>query len=286
MKTLFILIFGLIVKFCNAQPNTEVYVFDLNKLNHGYSITNPKNVSNQNPGYDNQPHFSPNGESLYYASTKNGQTDVAFVELSEYSWEWLTKTEGSEYSRTPIPDGSGFSAIRLEKDGTQLLYKYPTDMSEPHALVPGLKIGYHCWFNESIILAFVLGEPVTLQSCDLKEGKNNILQHNIGRSLHKIPGKERVSYVSKEKVPWMIKELDPFSGSTKEIITAPEGSEDIAWTPDGAIIIGHNTDLYKFKPGIDSEWIKFADLSAFGLRGVTRIAVSPKGNKIAIVVNE
>lgn len=286
MKTVFTLIISFIVNLAYSQLDTEVYVFKLNKEGDSYTISDPWNVTYENPGYDNQPHFLPDGESMYYVSTRNGQTDVAEVEFRESSWAWLSSTEGGEYSPTPLPNGSGFSAIRLDKDGTQLLYKYANDIKAPAVLVPNLKIGYHCWFNEIVIVAFVLGEPATLQACHLKENENFILQKSIGRSLHKIPGKEKISYISKASTPWQIKELDPISGSSSEIIATLEGSEDMAWTPNGEIIMGQGNLLYKFSPNKDKEWVEFANLEDFELKGVTRIAVSPKGNKIAIVVNQ
>ncbi|MGD1961365.1 MAG: hypothetical protein ACFB2Y_21100 [Fulvivirga sp.] len=286
MKTVLTFTISLIVAISFAQPETEVYVFKLNQVGDSYTINEPQNVTYENPGYDNQPHFLPKGESMYYVSTKNGQTDVAEVEFREFSWSWLSSTDGSEYSPTPLPDNSGFSAIRLEKDGTQLLYKYMNDFSEPTVLVPDLKIGYHCWFDQSTIVAFVLGEPATLRVYDLEIESNLILDKNIGRSLHKIPGKERVSYISKETTPWQIKEIDPISGSSEPIIETVEGAEDMAWTPDGDIIMGKENTLYKYSPERDKKWIKMADLDDFELKGITRIAVSPKGDRIAVVVNQ
>ena len=216
----------------------------------------------------------------------DGQTDVAEVELQGFSWAWITNTEGSEYSPTPVPGSEDFSGIKLEKDGTQLLWRYHYDLSSPSVLVPGLKIGYHCWFNENVIVAFVLGEPPTLQACYLKEGENRVFQSNIGRSLHKIPGKPLVSYVSKEQDTWWIKSLDPISGGTEEIIATLQGAEDMAWTPDGTIIMGQGEKLFQYHPGRDQDWREIASLGEYKLRGITRLAVSPLGSTIAVVVEQ
>lgn len=270
----------------SAQAETEIYLFDLRQKDGLYVLENPRNITSQNPGYDNQPHFRPNGEKLLYSSTRNGQTDVAELELREYSWAWITRTEGSEYSPTPIPGSEDFSGIRLEKDGTQLLWRYHYDLSKPSVLVPGLKVGYHCWFNENVVVAFVLGEPPTLQACYLKEGENRILQSNVGRSLHKIPGKPLVSYVSKEEDDWWIKSLDPVSGSTEKIAKTLKGAEDMAWTPDGTIFMGQDEKLFRYHPKKDRNWSVMASLKEYGLRGITRLAVSPLGNKIAVVVEQ
>lgn len=269
-----------------SQPETEIYIFELSKNGNSYKLSDPWNVSAKNPGYDNQPHFLPHGNSMYYVATRKSQTDVIEVEFSESSWAWLTATDGGEYSPTPMPDGSGFSAIRLDNDGTQLLYKYPHDFGEPTVIIPNLKIGYHCWFDEATLIAFVLGEVSTLQLCEVKSDKARILDKNIGRSIHKIPGKNKVSYVSKASTPWRIMELDPISGDVSPITTTLENSEDMAWTPTGDIIMGQDNALYKFSPEGDKNWIQIVETGDFVFNNITRIAISPNGDRIAVVVSE
>ena len=281
-----LLLWAAIQHAVTAQPDTEIYLFDLKQKDGLYALENPRNITDENPGYDNQPHFRDNGEKLLYASTRAGQTDVVELELRKSSWAWITGTKGSEYSPTPIPGSEDFSSIRLEKDGTQLLWRYHYDLSKPSVLVPGLKIGYHCWFNENVIVAFVLGEPPTLQACYLKEGENHVLQSNIGRSLHKIPGKPLVSFISKEKDDWWIKSLDPISGNTEEIIETLEGTEDMAWTPKGTILMGQGEKLFQYHPGVDQGWREIASLKEYQLHGISRLAVSPLGDKIAVVVEQ
>lgn len=268
-----------------AQSATEIYVFDLIKTDSGYHLKNPENISMQNVGYDNQPHFL-NNETLLYASTKDDQTDIVKIELGENSWEWLTKTEGNEYSPTPTPDSAGFSSILLEKNGTQLLWKYYFDQQDPEVLVPNLKIGYHCWFNDSTIIAFVLGDPHTLQICKLNKNKNIVIGKNIGRSLHKIPGTKQISFISKETEKWRIIALDPVSGIHKVITETLPGSEDLAWSPDGVVFMGSEDTLYKYNPLTDKKWKKVVSLKEFDLSGITRLAISSDGKKIAVVVNE
>lgn len=286
MRLQSILLLTCISKFLMAQPATEIYIFDLVRSDNTYSISNPWNVTYQNPGYDNQPHFLPDGKSMYYVSTRDGQTDAAQVEFQSNTWNWLSATEGGEYSPTPMPNKEGFSAIRLDKDGTQLLYRYPVDLSESKVLVAHLKIGYHCWVNEKILAAFVLGEPSTLQICNLETNQSKIIDEKIGRSLHKIPGTEKVSYISKKVSPWMISTLDPASGDIEPVIETLAGSEDMAWTPSGDIIMGQDNKLFKFSPGVDKNWIEISDLSDHDLTGISRISISPSGDKIAVVVNQ
>lgn len=287
-KILLLILCTLPIILC-AQTNTEIYVFDLLKSDSGYHIQNPVNVTHQNPGYDNQPQFTEQGK-LMFVSTRQGQTDVARVDLHDYSWTWLTATPGSEYSPTPIPAGDSFSAINLEPDGTQLLWKYPAK-GEPSVIIPELKIGYHCWLNKETLVAFVLGEPATLQVCQAASKKCDIYATNIGRSLHKIPGEKKISFISKANEVWQIKSLDPLSGTIEEIANTLEGSEDMCWAPDGTIFMGQGNKLYALKAGSESQWreVSFKADPIFSskpnvLQGITRLAINPAGNKIAIVV--
>lgn len=283
-KTSFFLLFSLIFTLLlQAQPSTEVYLFNLsNKL----KISDPVNISNNPEAYDNQPSFL-NNNTLLFSSTRNGQTDIREVNLKSGENRWISNTEnGSEYSPLKIPQQNAVSSIRLDKDGKQLLYSYDLDNGNPKVIVPDLVIGYHVWFNKNNLVSFVLGEQSSLVVSNLKNKTNYTYQKNIGRSLHKIPGTSLISYISKEKESWEIKSLNPISGKTELIVNTPKGAEDMCWTPNGTILMGKEDKLWKFNPETDTNWIEIASLSNFNLKDITRLAVSPDGSKIAIVVSE
>jgi hypothetical protein len=56
----------------------------------------------------------------------------------------------------------------------------------------------------------------------------------------------------------------------------------VAWTPHRTLLMAHGGSLHAWAWG-SKEWEIVADLSALGLRNVTRMAVSPKGDWIALV---
>ena len=268
-----------------AQPATEVYLFELKAVDNLFTVSNPVNISN-NRGYDNQPSFMKNGQDVLFTSTRNGQTDIVRYNLNKNRKTWLTDTKGSEYSPLQIGSTKTFSAILLEEDGTQLLYKYNMRSGKGTVLVPDLKIGYHSWVDRNKLLSFVLGDPPTLQLSYLKDRTNRVLDSTIGRSLHPIPGKSLISYVSKKKEQWAINSIHPETGEIDFIMNTLEGSEDYAWTLSGTIIMGQKTKLYKFDPESDSKWVEIGDLANSGLSSITRLSISPKGDKIAVVVAE
>jgi hypothetical protein len=57
---------------------------------------------------------------------------------------------------------------------------------------------------------------------------------------------------------------------------------DCAWTPDGMLVMADKDVLYGWRKG-ERAWRALADLGALGLHGVTRIAISPKGDRVAFV---
>ena len=65
--------------------------------------------------------------------------------------------------------------------------------------------------------------------------------------------------------------------------TLPQ-SEHMAWHPNGTMFMGKEHKLYKWTLNKDDQWILMADLSHYNLNGITRIAVSPLGDKLAVVV--
>ncbi|MDW3196839.1 MAG: hypothetical protein R8G66_30970 [Cytophagales bacterium] len=268
-----------------AQPNTEVYLFDLEKTKGGFSLSNPVNVSD-NPGYDNQPSFSSDGITLLYTSFQaDEQTDIILYNIAEKKKTRFTETDGSEYSPTESFNGDLISTIILERDGRQLLWSYDLKTAEPNVLVEDLVIGYHCWYDENTLFSFVLGEPATLQKNNLQTAENTVIDEKIGRSLHRIPGKKAISYISKATDEWKVMAYQPKNGKQKVLAETLPNVEDMAWTPEGTMIMGQDSQLY-YRSMKDKSWSSLMDLSQFDLTGITRVAISPDGSKLAVVVNE
>ncbi|WP_425390525.1 TolB family protein [Ekhidna sp.] len=277
-KFLFAIIALFSYSFSQAQPSTEIYVMDLRRSPEGLLIEKPQNISN-NEGYDNQPSFWVDGESVLYARTINGQTDVARYYFDSKNTLIISDTkQGSEYSPTPMPD-SRISSIRLDTTGLQLLYAYKFDGSN-EVLVPDLKIGYHAWIDADRIVAFVLGEPATMQIVNTKSGEATVVGEKIGRSLHKIPDSKDFSYLDKSSEKWVIKRMNPASKESAEITTTIGKGEDYCWTPKGEILMADGAKLFVWSE--NSEWKQFADLSKLGITSITRLSVSPDGKKLAI----
>lgn len=283
MKNLFLTLLFLITIHTFSQPNTEVFLFDLNTQNETFELSNFKNISN-NEGYDNQPSFM-DDNTILYAGTRNGQTEIVKYNVDNDSKEWLCSTEGSEYSPYKILNHDTVSAIRLDTDGTQKLYGYDLSRPEFSLLVSDIVIGYYVWFDTNILVSSVLNDNhLDLYVSDLVLETKKRLVNNVGRSLHIIPDTNLVSYISKENdTLWEIKSINPFSGVTKTIIQTLSKVEDMCWTPSGSILTAKDGTLYIFTPSQDKDWKKVVSFEEYGISNITRLAVSPDGMKLAVV---
>jgi tricorn protease-like protein len=270
-----------------SPPATDIYLLNM-KVHHGqFELGKPINITNRD-GYDNQPSFLPDGQSLLYTSIgEDGQADTYKYNIAGSSIIRVTQTPESEYSPTVMPDGKHFSVVRVEADSTQRLWKFPLDGGEPTLLLPEVKpVGYYAWGNTHTVALFVLGNPPTLQLADIRAGKAEVVIENIGRSLHKIPGKEAISFVHKaSESEWIIKQLDFKTRQVTPLAKTLPGREDYAWTPDGVLLMGNDSRLYKNDLKKNSDWQGIADFAGAGLKAITRLAVNPKGDRLALVSN-
>jgi hypothetical protein len=292
-----------------APPSTEVYVAAFSVNGSTVTVGKPENISNS-PGYDNQPSFTPDGSALLFTSDRASsqrtllkepvqrivpgqqqiaartQTDIFRYDLIKKVLGNLTVTPESEYSPTVTPDGSGISVIRVEQDGTQRLWRFTIDGRKPSLVLANVKpVGYHAWLDEQTLALFVLGPPATLQIADTTSGTAQILATDIGQSVQRIPT-GGVSFVQQGEKGAMISQVVLEGGKPViKPLTAPvPGARQahVAWTPDGTLLMAHSGWLHAWRAG-DSAWRAVADLDALGLKAVTRLAVSPKGDRIAIV---
>ncbi len=266
-------------------PNTDIFLASLSNVSGALTVGQPVNATNS-PGYDNQPSFTPDGRQVLFTSNRGGtQTDIYRYDIAGRTVARVTDTPESEYSPTVTPDGAHISVIRVEADGTQRLWRFTVDGGEPDLVLANVKpVGYHAWADDRTLALFVLGTPATLQVADAQTGTAAIVARGIGRSLQKIPGGATVSFVQREGSVLHIRELEPKGGRIAPLVDAVSGAAeaDCAWTPDGVLLMAHQDTLYGWKRG-DAAWKRVADLAALGLRGVTRMAVSSAGDRIAFV---
>ncbi len=269
-----------------GAPSTDIWVGRIERGDDGMlAITGLANATDRD-GYDNQPSFDLSGSAIYYTSAVDStQTETFRYVLDTGAIEQVTHTtDASEFSPTVIPGQDALSAIH-EIRGLQFLWRYRVDGSSLGPIFATAEpVGYHAWADERTTAMFILGDPPTLQVGDAISGEIRIVVENPGRSIHRIPGSNDISFVRKvSDDEWWIERLDPGSGETERLTQTLPGREDYAWTPEGAILMGDGVGLFAWTP--ESGWREVAALDPGAGGEISRLAVSPDGTRIAVVRN-
>lgn len=298
-----------------APPASEIYLVTVTGDGDALKLGAPLNISNS-AGYDNQPSFTPDGRAILFTSARSrvvsvpvvgvepppSQMDIFRYDIAAKRVSQVTDTLQSEYSPTVTPDGKGISVIRVEDDGTQRLWRFGLDGRSPSVILADVKpVGYHAWIDEHRLALFVLGEgrePATLQLADTRTGKAEVIATDIGRSIQRIPS-GGISFVQREPAGKpagkdearriTVRRFDADArgeGRVSTLVAAPDGASqpDLAWMPDGSLLVAHDGQLYRWRHGAPA-WTVAANLTTLGLKGASRLAVGPAGDLLAIVAD-
>jgi hypothetical protein len=274
---------------------TDIYLAPLSVRDGRLVVGTPLNVTSR-PGYDNQPSFTPDGGSILYTSIReDGQADTYRYDAATQATTRLTRTPESEYSPTVLPSGDGFSVVRVERDSAQRLWRFAMDGGDPRLLVANVKpVGYHAWLDDHTVVVYVLGTPSTLQVVDVPSGRGLTVARDVGRSIQRIPGRFAVSFVQHVRRPGAdsVDALFQLDGATLRADGAlrppprlDRRNEFVAWTPDGRVLSGIGSTVVQWDTARGA-WEEVAALAELGPRAISRLAVSPQGDRIALVVEE
>jgi WD40 repeat protein len=261
---------------------SDIFIIDL-KSGEKLKLGQPLKITSE-AGYNNQPSFVPDGQSILYTSIRDKQADIYRYDIRAASTTQITNTPESEYSPTVMPDGKSISVVRVEADGTQRLWRFPLAGGTPSLILEKIKpVGYHLWIDDHTLALFILGKPNTLQIVDTRTEKAETVAENPGRILRRVPHEDKFSFVHKvSDQEWLIKTFDLKTRTIATFIKTLPSVEDYAWTPAGVLLMANGAKLFARKKS-DWAWVEIADFSHAGLKSITRIAVSPKGDRIAVV---
>lgn len=237
------------------------------------------------PGYDNQPAFESENRILFTRIADDvPQTDLARLDIASGEVSPLLVTPESEYSPTPNDRGT-VSAVRVSMDGVQQLWELPPGADRYEPLLAGIEgVGYHLWLDPQRVALFIVEQPSELHIANLDTGKVLVLAKDIGRSMHRPPGTRNViafTEPGQEGKRW-IKTLDLDERKLVPVAPVLEGSQDFAYLPDGRIVMASGKTVYAWQQGKWQELAAFPDLPG----DISRIAVSPSGERLALVVAE
>ncbi|MGV3587692.1 MAG: TolB family protein [Adhaeribacter sp.] len=266
-----------------TMPETEIYLCRVKAKKGKWQLSQPKNIT-QRPGYDNQPTFTANGKNILFTSIRERpSTDIYSIAIKKSKLTQLTNSPEGEYSPTVMPDKKGVSVVRGEEQqiwqlplvaGQELVQLFSNDR----------KVGYFTWLAPNSLAVFMLGDPHTLHLATTAGEISEPLAANIGRGLHKVPGQEILSFVSKENGDeWEIKQLDLRTRQITTLVKTLPGSEDFIWTKDRRILMAQGPKLYQYNPQQPQDWEEIADFTNMGIKNITRLALDAKGKQLAFV---
>jgi len=273
-------------------PGMDIYLAGLSWVDGVPSIGTPRNVTNQ-PGYDNQPAFVPGSHDFYYsAESEAGTTDVYRFNSADGTRVQVTNTpEDGEYSPRLLSDGQSIAFLHQDAAGTQLITRSDLDGGNREVMIDLHPVGYFAFSpDERQAAMFVLTEPFSLQVADLDAGTVETVYENIDRALYATPdGTGAIFTTPREDGGFQAMHYGFIDGETAYLFDLPGLSQDyaLASAPDGlAGAFASDDGMLVWRDANSADWTPVGDLSAFGLTGITRMAVSDDAAVIAIVAAE
>ena len=293
MKLLAAVVFLLFPLLAAAQPaalpSTDIHLYDVAVKARTVVLSNPRNVTPR-AGYDNQPFFHTTQPVLYYAAVaEGGRTDLRAYNYQTGASQSLTAAPEREYSPTLTEDQQFLSCIIQRDNGQQDVGQYPVAGGPPTVLIDRLKVGYHAWVDRTHLLLIVLaGTTNELHYYDLATGRDSVLVRNSLRCPKRIPNQAAVSFL--EKTPqgtWLIKRFDAQTKVITTVAAGLDGSEDLAWTRNGLLLMSTGERIYCRKPGARGRWQPVRmEGAVLPLKNASRLALNPANNQLAVVVRE
>lgn len=268
-----------------AAADPDIFLFDYDAARSPDALSGGVNVTNR-PGYDNQPFFTPDSETFVYSRGDGEQTDIWEYEIATGAHTRITATPESEYSPTPSPDNQTLSVV-FERNSSIWHLDRDTPDAPAWSLEPaGIQepVGYFARNHATgdILFWSRYGYNIALTHAD-EPVYHFVTGHAVPATPHLIPGANQFSFVHRQtnEEVW-IKAFDPETRSVRPLTPIVGSNANYAWAPDRSILQIEGAILHRWRDGGEG-WEEISDLSDHGLASAYRIAVSPDGNRVAIV---
>ncbi len=276
-----------------TQSDNDLYIFTLLLATDGqYHVNSPKYLSGFNEGgITDQPFFTPSGDLL--VSVRNAgeaQNDIWQLSPASKKIIRITSTKAGEFYPQISPDGLYLSFIR--QDPTQVsdqrLYKVELHTLIEKCLSGDLHdIGNYAWMSSyELGLYRDEGAENSLNYLNTNDTKARRITTSVGQTL--VADKSgHLIYIHKFNPEyWYVKKYSPASSSIEVVTTTPVKSDEIALSPDGTYFMGKDQILYSMNPSKQSTWNQVDDLSLYGIKYITGLAVSADGHQLALVATK
>jgi len=263
-------------------PETQIWLADFN-IRTG-EVSNAAMIIDA-PGYDNQPMFTADGTGLFFVSDRSGDgaTDVYRYDLASSAVTRVTSTPEQEFSPTPVPGSTDFSAVRVGRPSdtgeayteSQQLWRYSADGKPLAPVLPQRRVGYHTWMDSAWIALFIVGDdqrgvPHRLEVQTTDTVAMFPVANNIGRCIRRHPTGQ-LTYVDKSDSTQNRLMMAGGPGMPPDtLVTMPKGTEDYCWLWDTSVLFLSNT-------GTIYRWIKGTEL---GMQPLTSLYLGGQGARI------
>ncbi|HLW18848.1 MAG TPA: hypothetical protein VKX33_00915 [Cyclobacteriaceae bacterium] len=275
-----------------AQGSFDLITLDTKKGLGKFQIIpgSARNITNT-PGYDNQPNFINNDQLVFSSQADQGGNEIIMYNYETGNFTNMTRTpDKSEFSPSLTDCGQYVSAVTVEEDSSQRLWLYPVNMGEPELLYDDIMpVGYYAW-HDNIAAMYILGNPNQLIYPYSKEEKVT-LSENIGRSINKRPKSNEVTFLNAGsnvvvdgQKAMEILSYDLKKRSTQNLGLSLGGSEDFIWLDKNTLLMARGKDLYVRNVKKSISWEQIASVSLPGYNGISRLAISPKKDKLVLVM--
>lgn len=303
LATSAIALFTAPVAAADAKPDVGLFLARLDVA--AGTVSDVRNIT-PGKGANFQPSFTRDGAAVLFASDRTGSNNVFRHDIASGKTTAVTQVAHNLYSPTPLPDGSGFSAIRVVdadpnygiESKQPSLWRFGWDGKEIAPAVPTMRVGYHAWIDEQRLALFIVDDVAERNAhqavlFNRATGKTTPLTAKPGRSLGRTPDGKRASFVDQtDPAHWRICAMG--EGDTQpqvlvETPVGPEGEKDpnrsqyFVWLPDGSMLMARGNLLLRWdgKPG--GGFQPFAELADLG-GAIRNITASPDGKRLAFSV--
>jgi ketosteroid isomerase-like protein len=279
-----------------AQINdSEVWIGSLDMTGERIVVSNLVNLSSHS-GYDNQPAFFPDGKRLVFTS------QIAVLDDTGHAVQAVIHDFVSGTS-TPVPGALGFSptpaadgsSLMLLREGRVWLHEAS---GNERVLTETTDAGYYARFDDRTWVLFMNDKQRRIVIYDAKTKALETMAVGANTAPVRIPGKRAVTFVAAEPFPapeadaaksappptLYLRRLDLGDRRVTTLTAIPfPTSGNHVWTSRGTLLMASGHTIYEWNPARPDEWRPAIELDHPDLQGLTRIALSPRGDRIALV---
>jgi ketosteroid isomerase-like protein len=292
MKTTLALALSLLAATAShAQLDVDVWVGDLAWQDGRLVTSNLVNIS-QRRGYDNQPAFFPDQKTLAYTTWVGEETNIVLYDLATGTATQLPEAKG--FSPTPTADGKQLMVLH---QGRVELHDLAGKLVRP--LTETRDAGYFSRVDDRIWALFLNDAERRVVIYDAKKKMLETMSTGVITPLYRVPNERAFTFVAETPFssdPAVSANLDPATiqlelrkldlarhrVDTLATIPFPATGHHV-WTAHHTVLMASAGTIHEWSPAAPERWTAVAKFEDAELQGISRIVLSPRGDRIALV---